>query len=436
MTEVMFFFDTEDFTSNRSADAIKDLADICTNEGITGHFAIVGLLAKQLKEWDRNDVIASLKPHVIGTHTYGHSLHPNICELSDFEDFDIAYNNVAEYEDKGIEYINEVLKPESIMFACPPGNSKSYVAMYYYADKNIPFYCDTIIADDRNSSLFYCNQEHIAYICSLEQMFFSETKADVCELLNDLAENKDRVIFYAHPNMIVKTQFWDKLNYDKENLREYGNWIEAPDRAVEQTEEFYNDFSNLIRAIKKDNRFKIVNLNEILAGRQARTKITLDMISAIKEKLLENFNFIKEPSLSIADVFCAAVSFLRGKTEYEPEKVYGFLEKPIGIQNICSVKREDIVKASMEIDISKFLPSQITVGSYKIGPADFLFAALEVLTTDKEEINLYPRNQLNDVSFLKDLNQFKLKGTWTHSEKLEDNYLSDRVKLQCWTLRY
>ncbi|MPN08857.1 hypothetical protein SDC9_156143 [bioreactor metagenome] len=77
-TEVLFFFDTEDFTSNRSADAIKGLADLMTSEGVTGHFAVVGLLARQLKAWQREDVIESLGPHIIGTHTYGHSLHPDI----------------------------------------------------------------------------------------------------------------------------------------------------------------------------------------------------------------------------------------------------------------------------------------------------------------------------------------------------------------------
>ena len=91
-TELMFFFDTEDFTSNRSADAIVDLAGIMTDEGVTGHFAIVGLLAKQLENWGRTDVVAALKPHIIGTHTYGHSLHPDICEQTDYEDFGKAYS--------------------------------------------------------------------------------------------------------------------------------------------------------------------------------------------------------------------------------------------------------------------------------------------------------------------------------------------------------
>ena len=77
-TDVMFFFDSEDFTSNHAADALRELASICTEEGVRGHFALVGLLAYQLQAWGRRDVLDALRPHEIGSHTYGHSLHPNI----------------------------------------------------------------------------------------------------------------------------------------------------------------------------------------------------------------------------------------------------------------------------------------------------------------------------------------------------------------------
>jgi len=435
-TEIMFFFDTEDFTSNRSADAIKGLADICTQEGVTGHFAVVGLLAKQLRNWGRDDVIESLKPHIIGTHTYGHSLHPDICEQSDFEDFSLAYNTVAEYEDRAIEYINEVLNPKRIMFACPPGNSKSYAAMYYYADRGIPFYCDTIIANSRNSPLFYCNQEHIAYTCSLESMFLNDdNEFDEVAFFDDISRDKDRVILYTHPNMSVKTEFWDKLNYNKGNLREFGNWIEAPNRTQAQTDAFWAKIRRLIRFIKNDSRFKITCLNEVLAGRAERVKVTHPMLRKIKESLKEDFASLKDPSLSISDVFCACVNFLRGGTEYVPDKAYGFLLKPFEIETPCRVTRVEIIKAAEKIDISGFLPEKIPVGEKALGPADFLFAALEILTGNENEITLLPRAQLNDISHLPELCSFKLKGTWVHTPELEDNYLSKRVRLQCWTLR-
>lgn len=437
-TEVMFFFDTEDFTSNKSADAIYSLAEILTSEKVVGHFAVVGLLARQLKAWQRNDVIKALKPHIIGTHTYGHSLHPDICEQSDFEDFDEAFKNVAEYEDSALCDIQSVLNPEKIMFACPPGNSKSYVAMYYYGEKNIPFYCDTVVTNNRNSRLFYCNQEHIGYTKSLESMFLNENSLvfDVDDFLERVSHEKDRVIIYTHPNMSVKKEFWDKLNYDKENLFEFGNWIDAPDRTKEETNAFYENFRALIQKIKSDSRFKITNLKEMYANQNDRVTVTASMMESIKTQLIKSFSPIENPSLSISDIFCAVTHFLCGKTQYIPDKVFGFLSMPYMIKKPCKISRESIIKAAKEIDTSTFLPTMIMVGNMPIGPADYLFAALEFLTTDKAEVDVFTKEQLNNISEFKDLESFQLKDTWVHTPELKDNYLSERLRLQCWTLRY
>ena len=48
-TKVIFSFDTEDFTSNESANAIYTEAEILREEGVRGCFCLVGLLAQQLE---------------------------------------------------------------------------------------------------------------------------------------------------------------------------------------------------------------------------------------------------------------------------------------------------------------------------------------------------------------------------------------------------
>jgi len=72
-TDLIFSFDTEDFTSNVAADAIYHEAEILRNTGIRGCFCVVGLLAQQLRAWGRNDVIDALSHHEIATHSWGHS---------------------------------------------------------------------------------------------------------------------------------------------------------------------------------------------------------------------------------------------------------------------------------------------------------------------------------------------------------------------------
>ena len=68
-TEVMVFFDAEDFTSDRANDTIRDLANLCTEEGVRAQFAIVGYLAHEIMRHGRKDVVSALKPHVIGTQS-------------------------------------------------------------------------------------------------------------------------------------------------------------------------------------------------------------------------------------------------------------------------------------------------------------------------------------------------------------------------------
>ena len=143
MTEIIFSFDTEDFTSNTAADAILTEAEILRKHNVKGCFCLVGLLAKQLKAWGRTDVLEALKYHEINTHTYGHTLHPMIDEYTDIEDFYAARDEVVRQETEAVRLIKDATGAEKIYAAVPPGNQKCYAAMYAYADMGIPIYADT-----------------------------------------------------------------------------------------------------------------------------------------------------------------------------------------------------------------------------------------------------------------------------------------------------
>jgi hypothetical protein len=89
--------------------------------------------------------------------------------------------------------------------------------------------------------------------------------------------------------------------------------------------------------------------------------------------------------------------------------------------------------AAQEMDVTRFLPAQIVVGKHLLGPADFLFAALDVLC-GSDWVTLSPRSQqpcLDDYPKLRDSD---MRG-WIHDEKFKDQYLSDRLRWQAWTFR-
>jgi len=436
MTKVIFSFDTEDFTSPDAAEAIYREAEILREAGIKGGFCIVGLLAEQLEKWGRKDIIDALKYHDIGTHSYGHTLHPTINEYTDIEDFNEAYKEVARQEDEAVRMIERATDGQRIYCACPPGNQKSYVAMYRYADMGIPIYSDTFCDAEDGRGVFYCNIFQTKYTYSMENMFIKNSDEDLKEVLDFLASKK-RVIIYTHPNMAIFSQFWDAVNYCKSNNCEFGRWKEGKRRTKEETEKFYEDIKRLINFIKNDDRFEISSYSELakeLEGEGER-RITRSDIPSIREKLLKEFFPLQAPvSLSISDIFLACRDFLMGKEEHICGKVYGFLDTPKAAVEKVTLKAADIIKSAAEINAEKFLPTSVKVGEEEIGPADWLRAAMAVICGE-EEVTILPDVQLPELDCLPELKDEYFMG-WMQSDDYHNKYLSKRLKLQIWTMRY
>ena len=435
-TEVLFFLDAEDYTDPDTADSIKRFADLFAEEGVKAHFAIVGFLADQLVRWGRQDVLASLRPHLVGTQTMYHSRHPDICEITDVEDFSLAYHRVFDEERRARDAVRSATGGMDVWCAVPPGDSKSYAAYYAWADLGIPFVCDTVVWNRAGDDLWYCNIRQLRYDESIEWLIpgIAKNPPAVAEML-DAASRRPRAVFYAHPHIAVRTVHWDAVNYNRTNSVPWGEWKPTPRRSTADTETYFSRVRDFVRTVKGDPRFIVTDLSRLPPPRP-RVPIKRADLPRVKASLEKSLGPVDEPaSWCVADVFQAVVGFLRGEGGRTPGKVYGFLSAPRGVAAPAKVSRADLVHAAKSIDLSAFLPPAIRVGKLEIGPADFLFAALEALTTDANEITVMPREQLGNLDDLPELKSFRLKGTWVHTPGLEDRYLSDRMRLQLWTLR-
>ena len=460
-TRAVFYFDTEDYTCDRSNDAIRDIANILKSEGVKGNFNVVGFLALRLVELGRHDVIEALRHHVIGTQTLYHSRHPDIAELGDDPNYERAYRLTMAEEARGVGMIESAFGEGRVIFACPPGNSVSAVAMDVYSDLGIAFnaatgfYSDTSAQKGYSSKtygngllvrpgcvvdgLWYFNQYQIPYYTSftLESLLPRSGKPcpDFKSLLDRLAKF-DYAGLYMHPHMALKKQHWDGPNYRYGNNCEWRKWLQVEDRDPADTAVFYERLKAFIRAIKADSRFEVTDLEQISRALKPRRTISRSDIPAIRKALLADFNTIRDPaSWSVADVFQTAVRFLRGEGEKAPGKVYGFLERPRGVTAEVSVSAADLKAAAANIDLGTFLPPSFEVGGKRIGPADFLFAALEVLETGASEVKVTPREQLGSFKEVPSLEQMKIAGSWVHTKAFKDEFLSERLRLQLWTLR-
>lgn len=437
MTDIIFAFDTEDFTSNISADAIKREADIMTDEGITASFCLVGLLADQLINWGRQDVINSLKPHEIQLHTLGHTLHPMLNEYTDIDDFYAARNEVVRQESLALEKIERATGTKSVAAAVPPGNQKSYAAMYAYADMGIPIYADTLCDTEDGRGTFYCNIYNIDYTLGIEGILFDATEESIKAELDKLAKRK-RAVIYGHPHASIFKEHWDVVNYDKENTYPFGQWKAAERRNNKDTERFYDNLVLLSRLVKNDSRFRITTFGETateLAARPAR-RVTAADIPRLREWTAHGLKPTEgEESLSVADMFLACQALLCGKSEHICGKTKGFLEPPRGITHPVTVSADEIRESAKSFSSDDFLPVRIWVNGKAVGPADWLYAAMAVLCGE-ETVTLTPTDQLVPLDILPGVKNCLFKGTWRHSDDFEDRYLSDRLRLQCWTLRF
>ena len=97
--------------------------------------------------------------------------------------------------------------------------------------------------------------------------------------------------------------------------------------------------------------------------------------------------------------------------------------------------KDDIINAANNIDTQKFLPCEIDVGGKKLGPADFIFAGLEVLL-GAQSVTVYPKNQLQSLDVTPRLRDVNFKGGWIQSNSFEDKYISKSLRLQSWTMRF
>ncbi len=439
MTEVYFSFDTEDFTSDTASDAVRDQAEILKEYGVRASFNVVGYLAREFVRHRRTDVLDALRYHTISFHSLRHSVHPTINEYTDIEDYAAARAELERQESEGIGMVKAACGVDSFPAALPPGNSMSYVAMYTYADWGIPLYPGSLFNTPDGAGVYYCNGFHTDYDRCMEWFFARET-FDVKAFLDDAASRR-RVFLYNHPNRVLYRIFWDAVNYKGENLHPMYEW-EEPERCTPQeTARYYRRMRELLDALKTDGRFRICTFDELrdraLADIYGRT-VTRAQLPAIRASLEERFRWVTEPvSLSVADAFYAARHFLLHpeSDEYHPDKVHGFLAEPEGVTEPTALSAEEIRALAAQCSPDRFLPPYFEIGGRRVGPADLLFAMLGA-AQGAEAVTVTPRRQqceYEDVyPALRDL---RFEGTWMHAEDFADRWLSDRLRLQAWTIR-
>ena len=439
MTDLIFSFDTEDYVNRGAADGILKTAQILRSEGIKGSYQTVGMMAEALAEWGREDIIEEIgKYHEIGLHSHRHSMHPTINEYTDIADYNVALEAVIEDESLGLKKLRDIFGIKyDLPSACPPGDSTSYVAHYAYAKMGFPIYTGDHLYDARrNRPVYACNIANLQYNYSLEKFLFTATEESMKQFIENNIIPRDVYVLYNHPQRISLTQYYDLENFCGKNTPKE-KWIPTARHTDEEIETFYKNFKTIVKLIKNDPRINITTYAELAEKIKSERVLTKDMLAGIKTQLEEYFFPVTTPdSFCIADVLHACADFLKGEVEHKCEEVYGFLDTPYVIDVPVTLSAKEISDIAKKIRSDRFLPEYYLIDDKKIGPADWLRAALAVLVDGVDSYTVIPGGEwqidLDQFPFLRDLNY---KGTWCHCASLEDRYLSKRFRLQSWTFR-
>lgn len=285
---------------------------------------------------------------------------------------------------------------------------------------------------------WFVNQFHLPYYreLHLESFIPPRPMIDIAKRLDELSV-KQIVTLYMHPHMALSKRHWDAPNFNPRDPVEWGKWRPTPKRDTTDVAIYYDRLRTFVRALVNDPRFEVTDCERLYNGFAKRVPITRASVPGLRKSLLHRLGPIAS-DWCVADVFQAVVEFLRGGNSRVPGYVYGFLHPPKGVKEEVTVRTADLKAAAAKLDTETFIPPEIDVGGTKIGPADFLYAALEALDTGAETVKVTPRDQLGPIhQLMPTLATYNTKGGWSlYLDSYEDRYLTDRLRLQLWTLRY
>ena len=436
MTEVIFSFDTEDYTNPAADESILRLAETLRAENIRASFNIVAALAEALVARGRSDILDALKFHEINYHSYRHSWHPVPVEYSDTSDWDGPYQRLVTEEGPGITLVKRVFQREQLFVAVPPGNCVTAQALYAYPRMGLPLCVSSFpLRGTPGQTIYYCGSLYIENNAFWDSLLLREGLAGLLAKMDEW-RTWERLVICMHPNITYYKTFWDGENLNGANQVAWGQWRLAERRPPEVIEQFYADFTEAVRALKRDPHFTFSTFENILTTIPARQPISRQNLASLLDAVRQRFFFCGGPgaSYSLADIFGACVHFLNGSPQdYVPRIIAGPASEPAGVSETLQISAADLRSAASHFTDTPSIPHQIDVGGHAIGPRDFIEASRQILN-GQPWAEITPRSQAPETNGFYHLDDARLAGTWLYSPDLKDEWVSKRLKWQAWTI--
>lgn len=453
-------FDTEDYITPEAEhidDIPKWLAEIMTEEGVTGTFFVIGEKARSLEKRGRRDVIAAMARHDIGSHTNFGSIHPTVTEELEKAGWDDGMRRMQEQESAGIEELERIFGVPVTTLARHGGSYGPQLvhalgrigAGYQGSPASLPGHDVVWFCNALNFSAQYAGFDDAYYRDDLFEPVFDKLKAELPEQVrtaNVLA------LFAGHPTKIRAEEFWDLNFYYGKNTAP-GEWKTPRLRPQETMVTAQKNFRRMMRWLKSRDDIKITTYRTLMDVYSRQKEImTRNEIRAIAIEALEAKALAPSEDFSPAEAFAglarAIVSYQENGAlprSMDTTHPLGPMEMPPAQPEIRRVKLEDVyalARASSEhIGRTGALPASLRVGNARVA-AGSLFALFGAVYLDMDSGK--PRSEYEVPSFesYPATNERKIveevegyKGWPVHRPDLDMSRIVEFTKLQLWTLK-
>jgi hypothetical protein len=453
-------FDVEDYVTPESEgidDIPKWLAEIMSEEGVTGTFFVIGEKARSLEKRGRRDVIAAMAKHDIGSHTNFGSIHPTVTEELEKVDWENGVRRMDDQESAGFRDLGRIFsKPIKILarhggsygpqLVCALGKMGAGYAgsPVSLPGRSVVWFCNAL-----NFSGQYDGFDDAYFRDDLFEPLLAKLKAE----LPKLAETVDILPFFAgHPCKIRAREFWDLNFYDGKNPGP-GEW-KIPDlRPLESMKTAQKNFRRLIRYLKDRDDIEITTFSSLMdLYASQKEMLTEPELREIAEKTLSGKTIPTSEYFSPAEAFFGYVRALIVYRDHGvlPRKIrvnrpLGPPEMPTSQPEISRVTLAEVYDLAAQANDYLLrvgsLPSFLDVRNLRIGAGSLfaLFSAVYLDMNSKHSGSDYevpsfdPYPKTNEAEIIQRINDFK---SWpVHRRDLDMTKIVEMTKLQLWTLK-
>lgn len=391
-TQVLFVFDTEDFVTPRSDDAIKWIAEILTGRGAKASFAITGDKARALWTRGRRDVIEAVKRHDVQYHSNTHMCWPRpTLELTRMN-WDDGVARVLETERHGVEDVAEVFARRPGMWARPGGN---WAPQEIYALKLLglraysPSMC--VLPDGRAS--WYAGVLHPPRHLSIESYFRPDGPQRMSEQWT-AARLACRgtglpVTYNAHPCMWATSLFYDLQNQVCQGVYPpKEQWRPAPLLTPAEMRRRLGILEQLVEFLQGVKGLQWVTYTDVLESfAEGDRWVSRRQLLSLAARASEEFDYWKLAGrwFSPADVFgvlsLALVRWSREGALPDHLPVREILGPPEPAGSLASGRQVPLPallgaceQVEREIELHHRMPSACRLDGQRVGPASLLAA--------------------------------------------------------------